>query len=132
MRPVIKLELIADDFFWHKSRNLWAFDRELRYMRRLGPDHTPSWAARLAGLQNDMPVREYLSGVKDYTNANSTGSRGIFCYYPLRDGLYEINDRYHWNKVRHYYLLVCDGKMQEIGREEAIEWLNRSTKSISE
>lgn len=129
MRPVICLEAIGDDYFWHKRYGGWTFMQELRYMRRLGPDKSPSWIARII-LENGEPKRKYLTGVRDYEKANATGSRGIFCYYPLRDGLYEINDRYCWDSVKHYFAIVRDGEINETSREEAIQWLRQNTKNI--
>jgi hypothetical protein len=127
LRAVIQLELIADDYFWHVRHKSWSFDKQLRYMRRLGHDKSPSWVARLhPGMK-----REYLHGVRDYSRANATGSRGIFELFVLRDGVYEINDRYHWNKVHHYYALAEGETITEIGREEAAQWLEAKIKNTS-
>lgn len=127
MRAVIQLELIADDYFWHSRHNTWSFDKQLRYMRRLGPDKSPSWVARLLpGMK-----REFLRGTRDYSRANATGSRGIFEIFVLLDGVYEINDRYHWNKVRHYYIRVDGETITEISRTEANQWLEANTKNTS-
>jgi O-methyltransferase involved in polyketide biosynthesis len=68
-------------------------------------------------------TRQQMRGTLDYSGANSTGSRGIFEYIPLTDGIYEVNDRYRWNKVRHYYLRVIGCIMTEITPEEVKAWL---------
>lgn len=123
MRAVIKLEMIADDYFWHTRRRLWPFEKELRYMCRLGPDKSPSWVARLLpGMK-----RKYLQGTRDYSQANSTGSRGIFTYYVLADGIYEINDRIAWNRVKHYFVRVEGTTITEITGGEAEQWLRNHT-----
>jgi len=122
MRAVIRLEMIADDFYWRERRNLLSFDEWLRYMRKLGHDKSPSWVAHLT-LDRDNPRRKFLRGVRDYSQANRCGSRGIFCYYPLKDGIYEINDRYKFNKVRHYFIHVEGESIDEITARDAIRYL---------
>ena len=127
MRAVLKLEQIGDDYFHAKRHNSWSFDKQLRYMSRLGVDKSSSWAARIIGVDSDDNLkREFLKGQRDYTEANSVGSRGIFTYYPLPDGIYEVNDRYHWCKVRRYFCRVIDAKIIEISKEEVMECLKIS------
>lgn len=127
MRAVVRLELIADDFFYHQKHGGRPFDWLLHYMMRLGPDKSPSWLAHLVGHDGHRFVREWPNGVRDYSEANRSGSRGIFVYYALPDGIYEVNDRYHWNKVRRYYIRVSDATITEITREEAIACLKSAT-----
>lgn len=128
MRAVIKLELIADDYFWHTKHNLWEWDRQFAYIRRLGVDKSPSWIAKIyPGWK-----REYIRGIRDYSTANATGSRGIFEYFPLTEGVYEVNNRYKLNKVRRYYIIVIGETISEINRTEAEKWLEQNTKNISE
>lgn len=130
MRAVLRLELIGDDYFYAKRHNTWSFDKILRYMRRLGSDKSPSWTARITGIDDkSQPVREYLQGQRDYSEANSTGSRGIFVYYALPPGIYEVSDRYHWRKVRHYFCRVEGTEIIEISKDEVIECL-KSAESV--
>jgi len=118
MKAVIRLEMIADDYFWHVKRGLWDFKRQMVYMRRLGTDKSPSWLAKLT-WDGDRMKREFQHGTRDYSRANSCGSRGIFTYYPLGDGVYEVNDRYKWSKVRRYFVEVKNGEIREISMGEA-------------
>lgn len=127
MKSVIRLELIADDYFWHVRNGSWGWEKQFQYMRRLGPDKSPSW---VAGLLPGMR-REYLHGTRDYSRANATGSRGIFEYHPLGNGVYEVNSRYALNRVKHYFILVEGETITEISREEAAQWLEANTKSTS-
>ena len=124
MRAILKLEQIGDDYFYAKRHNSWSFDKQLRYIRRLGVDKSPSWAARIIGVDSSSKLqREFLRGQRDYTEANSEGSRGIFTYYPLTDGIYEVNSRYHWRKIRHYFCKVIGTEIIEISKDEVIECL---------
>ena len=129
MKAVLKLELFEDDFFWAQRKKAKMDPRvwEMR-MKRLGPDKSPSWVARVRGVSEDglRFDRQFVNGTRDYSEANSIGSRGVFCYYPLGDGVYEVNDRYKWGKVRRYFLLVQDGQKREITKEEAIQCLRNA------
>jgi hypothetical protein len=127
MRAVLGLELIADDYFWHTRRGLWDWDKQLRYMRRLGPDKSPTWVAHITGFDEKFGYkREFLRGQRDYTDANSIGSRGIMAYYILKPGLYQVNERRTWKHVRRYFILAEESEYREISKEEADEWLRRN------
>lgn len=88
-------------------------------MRTLGSDKSPTWVAKidLAGK------RKFIQGIPDYEKANRTGSRGVFRWYTLEPGAYEINERYKVNKVRRYFGIVENGEFREASKEEALEWL---------
>jgi hypothetical protein len=130
MRAVLKLEMIGDDYFWNNRHGGWSADKSLRYQRKLGGNKSPSWVARLTGKNGPILVREFQRGVRDYAAANSTGSRGIFTYYPLSDGIYEVNDRRAWGNVRRYFIRVEGEAITEISIREVMEWLEANTKNI--
>jgi len=112
----IKLELICDDFFDKRNHQLENFDWRLRYMRKLGSDKSPSQII-------DYRTGRVQKHIRDYTYANSTGSRGIFAHYFLADGIYRIIDRYKINQVRRYIIQVKNGKINEISKQDADQWL---------
>ncbi len=129
LRAVLRIELIADDFFYQQKRGMFdeEFDKWLRYAKRLGPDKRPSWAARINGITDRGTfTRTFCEGYRDYTQANATGSRGIFVYYPLGDGVYEVHARVTMSEVDHYFLRVESGEMTRISRQEVIAWLEKS------
>lgn len=120
MRAVVKLE----DIGWGGTDKHGVL-RPGRYPR--------PWVARLTGYQRREDRvfgqfhREFLSGQRDFTSANRSGSRGIFLYYALNPGLYEINDRVSWSSVRRYFVRVSeDGTLCEVSREEVIRCLSNA------
>jgi len=120
MRAVIKLELIGDNFFAYRrfgKRTLPQYERNLYYMTQ---PRFRSWVARL----KRGGEREFLEGFRDYTFATSTGSRGIFIYYSLVDGVYEVNERTSWTKSRRYFVLVSGMEISEISKETAWQTIN--------
>lgn len=116
MLTVIKLELVADNIHWANKNG--AMDRDfqkwLRQWRRLGSDKSFTWIKRVLPDNG----REYIQGVRDYSRANYSGSNGIYAYYALKPGVYEINHRYKINKVRHYFIEVTDDGFTEIDEQE--------------
>lgn len=113
MRAVLKLE---------------RFDN-VGYARYMGRDKSNCWVARLIGLDEKFGfAREFMRGQADWSQAKMTGSRGIFMYYPLTPGIYEINERLSWKHTRRYFIRVDDDIIiTEITREEAIRCLTSDT-----
>lgn len=116
MRAVIKLELVADNIRWADKNGAMDkdFQKWLRMWRRLGSDKSFTWVKRV--LPDGR--REFVQGIRDYTQANRNGSTGIYCYYALPPGIYEINHRYKMNRVRRYFIKSDGGEFQEIESEE--------------
>lgn len=127
MLAVLKLEIIGDNYYAakreapHKKRYLQ------RYESALGRNTSRPWVARLTGLDPKYGfAREFLSGQKDYSLANSVGSRGVFVYYPLKPGVYEVNERLTWKKTRRYFIRVEDAQIEEITKDEVLAWLTNA------
>lgn len=84
------------------------------------------WVAEITGSD---PVykyaRAFLKGKKDYTKANSVGSRGVFINYLLESGhLYEIKAQVSWKSNDRYFCMVSDaGEITKLTPEEADQWL---------
>lgn len=88
-----------------------------------GRDASP-WAARLNGVTIGGKFRrEFLRGQKDYSRANSIGSRGVYLHYSLPPGVYQVHEKTAWQNFRTYFLLSQAGRTQEITRQEAVVWL---------
>lgn len=129
LRAVLKLEIIGDDWFDYRSRlrrGLVSQQPQLErmYLSRLGWDAKRPWVARLLGIGADgWFMREFLRGQRDYSEANSTGSRGVHEYYALTTGVYEVFERRSWIKTRRYFIRVRDARTREIDQEEAVRCL---------
>lgn len=122
MLAVLKLEAIGDDYFayrrFHERENP-CYERRVWQMTKRG---MRPWVACVTGLDERYGfAREFMHGVRDYTCATSTGSRGIYIYYALKPGIYEVNDRYSWNRSRRYFCRVEGTDIIEIGRDEVLE-----------
>jgi len=111
MRAVLKLE---------------RFDN-VGYAQYMGHNKSNCWVARLLGLDDKWGfAREFVHGQADWSCAKMTGSRGIYVYYALLDGIYEVNERISWKHVRRYFICVKDTEINEIKREEVLQWLTNA------
>ena len=82
------------------------------------------WIARITGTDTHYGLqRVFLSGNKDYSQANSVGSRGVYCVYFLdSDSLYEVFERTSWRASRRFFLSTLNGRLTEIDKGDAHEW----------
>lgn len=85
------------------------------------------WAAKITGQD---PVykyrREFLKPKKDYSLANSKGSRGVFLYFLLDSGfVYEVKT----SKGRYFCTVTDDGDIEEISKEQVEQWINEHSES---
>lgn len=130
MRFVLKIEAIGDNYRARARRLLKgqpAPSTAMAQTLRLGSRLLTPWVARLTGLDSQNRIqREFLRGQKDWSGANGSGSRGIWLYYFLEPGLYEINERTSWHKSHRYFARVVDHqRIDEISREEVIRCLTK-------
>lgn len=129
MRYALKIEAIGDNYAYHlrqfnKRPHLPFTKREIRSYQLGGP-HLRPWVARITGVTaNGQFTREFVDGQKDYSFANGSGSRGIYFYYFLEPGLYEINERKTWKRAERYFAwIVNNSTLCKLTREEAFKWL---------
>lgn len=131
MRAVVKLEFIAENYFAYKRQKGVSSKSAERYGDYLGRDKSRPWIAKIVGRGEQFGwIREFMKGQIDYSQANTVGSRGVYIYYPLQDGVYEVNERTSWNHVRRYFIRVEQAAIQEISREEIEQWLNEKDNQI--
>ncbi len=131
MKAVLALEIIADNYFALQSAQAkgevvpaLAARQLAHYERLLGRDQKRPWVAALEGLDPKYGFqRRFMKGQRDYAGANGVGSRGVYEYYPLDDGVYEVHERTSWTKTRRYFVRVASGKIEEISRSEAVACL---------
>jgi hypothetical protein len=83
------------------------------------------WVARIHGQDPQFGfTREFIRGQKDYSAANSIGSRDVWLFWFLEPGVYEIYARESWNSSRRYFLHInAKGEAREITKKELLELL---------
>lgn len=85
------------------------------------------WVGQIMGRDGrGRWVRAYLAGSKDYSRANSRGSRGVMVTYLLEEGpVYEISSPTSWRATDRYFARVVDGKLVRMTAAEVTECLAR-------
>jgi len=84
------------------------------------PDH-PYWVAQIIDFDPHFKYkREFIRGKKDYSEANSKGSRGVFVFYLLESGnIYEVKTY----KSRYFCKVNQEGEIIKMTKEEVDKWL---------
>lgn len=127
MYGVLKLEWIGDHYFHYNERAVHrnhVMERQI-HVRGMAREEFKPWVARITGVgKQGKLMREFVRGVRDYSEANSIGSRGIYEYFTLPPGVYEVNNRVSWSRVRRYFVRVSEeGDITEISKQEVLSWL---------
>lgn len=133
MKHIIAFEAIGDDAdglnkaMRRVSRQVEAILPGYGALLSPGPRNGP-WVAEITGLD---PVyrfaRRFVCGQKDYTNANSIGSRGVMVHFVVDEGpVYEASCRTSWRKGRRYFFRVVDGREIELDEAEVRACLSTS------
>jgi hypothetical protein len=125
MRALLRLEIYDDTAMR---------ERDARRRRTTpGPGRTKPWIARLDGYDPQYGfARTFVRGVRDYSHANSVGSRGVWLCYALEPGMYEVNKHASWQRTERYFIQVTnDGQYHRISLEEVTAWLNAISALLS-
>jgi hypothetical protein len=70
--------------------------------------------------------RAFMRGQKDYSEANSVGSRGVYLTFLLPpDSLYEVRSFLAWKNERRYFIRTTDtGEIEEVTEAQVRAWLS--------
>lgn len=83
------------------------------------------FAAEITDYCGGCFQKVFLKPFKDYSTANSVGSRGIFASYFLEENkLYEVQCSLNWKKQDHYFCIIETGNIKRLSIQEAVLWLN--------
>jgi hypothetical protein len=125
MKGTIRLELIGANTY----DSIRSFERMLAMIgARTSPEDRISSRAWVAELYRDIHggLRySFLTGKRDYSQANSKGSRGVMVWYVLEeDKLYLVSAPQSWKCNEVYYAAVTPrGDIARLSKEDAEQWL---------
>lgn len=136
MKAIIELELFAEDM-----RAMMKLYRDMtddlipglgeEFIGRISPS---SWVAEVTGFSIKYGYdRCFLKGKRDYSRANSVGSRGVFNEYLLESGrIYDIKSQVSWkNSYRYFCTVTEDGDIKTISASEVNKMLREREAQIS-
>lgn len=85
------------------------------------------WVAEVTGKYPSGKLqRTFVRSNRDYSRANSKGSRGVYLWFVLEsDKLYEVHARCSWKRSENYFCAVTEaGDVRNLTDQEAAEWLS--------
>lgn len=105
----LKLEVIGDDAITSFSQMHRSFNNLYPHLgdKVIGkPFKSKPWVAEITGKDEKYKFkRTFLNGQKDYSEANSKGSRGVYLYFHLGgEKIYEIFEHLSWKKNDRYFI----------------------------
>lgn len=122
VKHVLKLECINDN--WGMPPEVLVFVPLLNDGKRLPNRY---WVAEITGRSNKYKFeRKFLNCKKDYTESNSTGTRGVYAYYILEEGkIYEVSSPQTWSSTDRYFCTIENGNLIRLSSEEVenLNWL---------
>jgi len=95
----------------------------------IGSDRIPgpgqALVDKIIGISPDGVLEcKRMQGFRDYTYANSVGSRGIHIVYILSSGnLYFVSSPLSWKKIDQYYCRIKDGQIVRMNIHQVLAWL---------
>ena len=120
MKAFIEIELRGDDV--RQIIKLYSnVSKELIGFNPFGSFPASGWVAEITCTDPKFKYkRKFLKCKKDYSRANSKGSRGVYAEYILDSGkIYEVKE----HKQRYFCKVNNEGNVIKIGEEEVQEWL---------
>lgn len=85
------------------------------------------WVAKIIGFHPKFKYkREFQDYQKDYSEANSVCSRGVYLYFHLDDGIYETSYKASWGRSVRYFFKVENGEIIDIKEEEVLNILKEA------
>lgn len=136
MKALLRLEIIGDDT-----------NRLMKFYKNIFNDCIPGlgdfvigktppscWVAKIIGFDDKYKYsRCFLKSKKDYTHANSKGSRGVYAEYILESGvIYEVYEKVSHKRAVRYFCTVSDaGDIIQLSEKEVIDWLSNTLGSTS-
>lgn len=78
------------------------------------------FVAEITGLHPKFKYeRKFIRGQKDYSEANSVGSRGVYVYYYLEEGkIYDVKKPVSWKNDRRFFCRIQGYSLIELDEHE--------------
>ena len=84
----------------------------------------PCWVAKITGFDDKYKYkRQFQRYKKDYRYSNKAGSRGLYAWYILAPGYYEVKKRLSWSRNERYFCKVENGEIVRVDESEVRQWL---------
>lgn len=128
MKATLKLEVFGDNTRQHLK--LWesVVNEVLPGVGSalIGKYPSSCWVAEIVGPDAKFGFdRQFVKPRKDYSKANSVGSRGVYNWYVIESGrYYEVKEQTSWRRGDRYFIKVTEnGDVQRVAKSEVEQWL---------
>jgi hypothetical protein len=125
VKASLEIELFNDDA-WQAIRVRTCMLPEALRRLFLGGFKRP-WVAEITGRNDQYRFdRTFLRPFRDYSRANSVGSRGIYLVYLLDQGkIYEVMEQVTWRRWDRYFCRATElGEIERMTEKGVEEWLS--------
>jgi hypothetical protein len=88
------------------------------------------WVARIKNFDGVYNYkRDFIASyVDDYSHTSKSGARGIYRYFALPPGVYEVYKAISWRHNKRYFVYVDkNGDVSTISKDQVDEWLKNAT-----
>ena len=94
--------------------------------RLVGAPSRRPWVAQIIGRDPKYGyARKFVAGKTDYAHANGAGTRGVYLWFVIDPGVYEVSVSTSWKSRDRYFLTVEeDGSQRRISGDEVESWLS--------
>lgn len=99
-----------------------------------GKNPRKPWVAEIVGYHGKYGFeRSFLPSKRNYSRANSSGSRGVELWFVLEFGkVYEVKAPQSWRSIDRYFCRVNDdGDIIRMSKDEVGSWLRKGWESAS-
>ena len=122
MPYVLALESIGDTFRQAKRKLLSGqikLDVSRSSHRMALLSKKAPWCAQIVGVRVDGTLkRVFVQGLKSYEFSSGTGNRGVYYWFILQDGFYEVHEHISWGKSDRYFCRVLDGVLVKVDKKD--------------
>lgn len=84
------------------------------------------WLAKIVAVCDVYGFeREFLKPVPDYSHGQHHHTRGVYWYWFVDDGVYQLDKPISWKHRERVFLRACGGEVAEITKDEVMECLQK-------
>lgn len=131
LKLVLKLECLSDQHWKNRRLLKLIYRNSNKYLRqtKTGSDlYYHPWVAEIKGFSEKYNFdRLFIKGTKDYSEANSSGTKGVYMYFFLnKNKLYEACENISFLERKRVFIKTENNIITKISPEEAIEWTEKN------
>jgi len=127
LRVVLKLECLSDRHWRNRrlAKLIYSNSGVPSRATKKGSDiYYHPWVANVEISESGLITsRNFIKGTKDYSDANSSGIKGVYMYFFLENNkLYQVCEHISFIEKEKYLIKIESGEFERIDHMEAVKW----------